>query len=854
MTSSRLEEVRDYAFADQVLALRKRAGLTQHELADMLGVSTQSIHAWEAGLSYPGTDRLKQIIALYVDRGVFAVEREEVEASALWAAVREKASRRTLPFDTTWFASIQRSGGAERPPERPPTNLPPARTTFIGRAAEVTAILEALDSDAHADARLLTLTGVAGCGKTRLALAVSSMVVDAYRDGVWLVELATLPASPDADPTPVVAATLIAIGLQEQPGEAPIDTLGTHLQKRRVMLVLDHCEHAMAACAALVTHLLRACPQLQILATNQHALGGPHETTLGVSTFPVPDAVDGEPAPAELDRLRRSEAVRLFMERAQAAQPGFSLGVETVAGVATICRYLDGLPLAIELVAARVNDLPLEGMLTQLEDLFRQPHRAGNTDVDGHQILQSTLDWSYGLLDEADQAVVRRLAVFTGGWDLAAAEAVCAGDSVRQEAVLEILDELAERSLVHAHVIGGVPRYGMLESVRQHVLQQLERAGETIATRDGHLAWCAALAEHASTALLSRDQVAWLARLDREHDNLRAAMEWSLHRGPSAQGLRMAAGLWQFWRNRGHLSEGRRWLATFLSLAPDNDVQNATSVAVRASVLEGAAWLAEDQHEFDQASSLFAQSIALLRTLGREGQMSGLLINAAIQARGDENYGSVSGAQPADARQAALETTGISGVAPLGINVQVKDALSSHRFYSGFGSAFKLVPVRAYGDAEFAKAFAEFCPDVDCRPRKDAGIIYNIISRRGQRARLEVTQGHPEVPADVHETDMVTAKVSLRLEVESLAEIIRTPAYQQAAKRAVTNRGGFVKSYNWGTIEAPVRDPDGVVIIFVVHWDPRKEEEIKQALSEVRPKGSIRWIDERTVTEFPEPS
>jgi transcriptional regulator with XRE-family HTH domain len=204
--------------------------------------------------------------------------------------------------------------------------------------------------------------------------------------------------------------------------------------------------------------------------------------------------------------------------------------------------------------------------------------------------------------------------------------------------------------------------------------------------------------------------------------------------------------------------------------------------------------------------------------------------------------------------QPPLEPMRAPGVAPLGINIQVKNALASHRFYSAFGSAFKLVPVRAYGDSEFAKDFGGVCPGVDCRPRKDAGIIYNIIGRGGQRARLEVSEGHPEVPTDVHETNMKSAKVAIRLEVDSLAEVIRSPAYQEAAKRAVTGRGGFVKSYNWGTIEAPVRDPDGVVIIFVVYWEPRREEEIKQAIDEVRPEGSIRWIDERTVTEFPEPS
>jgi hypothetical protein len=237
--------------------------------------------------------------------------------------------------------------------------------------------------------------------------------------------------------------------------------------------------------------------------------------------------------------------------------------------------------------------------------------------------------------------------------------------------------------------------------------------------------------------------------------------------------------------------------------------------------------------------------------------MSGLLINAALQARAVGEQRALGGIQQAQDRLPAAEAARGSGVAPLGISIKVKDALASHRFYSAFGSAFKIVPVRAYGDAEFASAFARLCPGVDCRPRNTAGIIYNIIGRGGQRARLEVSEGHPDVPREVHEASMDSAKVSLRLEVDSLADVIKTPAYQEAAKRAATDRGGFVKSYNWGTIEAPVRDPDGVVIVFVVRWDPRdpqKEEEIKRAIDEIEPKGAIRWIDERTVTEFPEPS
>ncbi|HEX6508257.1 MAG TPA: tetratricopeptide repeat protein [Chloroflexota bacterium] len=638
MSSSRFDEVRDYAFADQTLALRQRIGLTQRDLATLLSVSAQSIHAWEAGLSYPGTERLKQMIMIYLDRGAFTAGQEAEEAAALWATVREKASRRTVPFDASWFATLQHADTPSRPPARPPANLPTARTSFIGRVADVTTIMETLEPTTGTSTRLLTLIGVAGCGKTRLALEVADLVRDTYTDGVWLVEVAPLPASSDPDPTPVVAAMLTALGLHEQSGESPLHTLIRHLQSDRSLLILDNCEHVVAACASLTTQLLRSCPELQILATSQCTLGTPHETVLGVTAFALPAAVTGSPTPEMLELLRQSDAVQLFVERAQAVQPRFVLSSETAAGIAAICRQLDALPLAIELAAVRLNVLTVDELLVRLNDRFRLLRRGGHTVVDRHQTLQTTMDWCYSLLDLADQAVLRRLAVFAGGWDLAAAEAVCAGDLVEAEAILEILDELTERSLVYLYAVGDVPRYGMLETVRQYGLQQLELVGETAALRDRHLTWCVTLTERASSALLSREQIAWLTRLDREHDNLRAAMQWALDRGLSALGLRVAAGLWQFWRNRGHLSDGRRWLSAFLSQAPDDENGDATSRAVRADALEGAAWLAEDEHEFAQASTLFAQSSALLRELGRDEHMTDLLINQALEARAGGDY------------------------------------------------------------------------------------------------------------------------------------------------------------------------------------------------------------------------
>jgi non-specific serine/threonine protein kinase len=531
--------------------------------------------------------------------------------------------------------SLAQPVAAARTSSRPPTNLPPAGATFVGRTADVASLTQALDQATDKGTRLLTLTGVAGCGKTRLALAVADKVRDTYPDGVWLIELAPLPASPAAETTAVAAAALAALGLQQQPGQDLLETLIAHLQSWRLLLVLDNCEHVVAACAALVARLLGACPALQILATSQLPLGTASETVWQVTALTMPDPVVGTLSEEALRLLGQSEAVQLFVQRTHAVQPGFGLSAATAPSVVTICRRLDGLPLAIELAAARLNVLPVEEILARLDDRFRLLRRGGRGADDRHQALQATMDWSYGLLEPTLQAVLRRLAMFSGGWELAAAELVCAGDAVAAEAVLDALDELLARSLVYVSQSHGVPRYGLLETVRHYGLLQMERAGETVAVRDRHLAWCATLAEQATFALQGPEQVVWLARLGREHDNLRAALQWALDRGHSTLGLQVAAGIWRFWLQRGHQREGRRWLAALLALAASDD---AASMALRASALEGAAQLAEDQHDFAEASALFAQSVSLRHALGQNERTTGILVNTAMEARAQGDY------------------------------------------------------------------------------------------------------------------------------------------------------------------------------------------------------------------------
>ena len=495
----------------------------------------------------------------------------------------------------------------------PLTNVRAARTTFVGRAIDVAALSQVLEPTVPNGTRLLTLTGVAGSGKTRLGLAVAEPLRGVYRDGVWLVELAPLPATLDPDPSGVVAATLSSLRVHEQPGTPPMDTMIAHLQPKQLLLVLDNCEHLVRATAAVAARLLATCPELQILATSQVALSVAEETVWQVAPMEVPRELTGVPTQEDLNLMRQSDAVQLFITRARAVRPDFDFTSATAASVVAICQRLDGLPLAIELAAARLNVLPLEGILTRLDDRFQLLRRGGRTPGDRHQALRATMDWSYGLLTPPEQALLRRLAIFTGGWDISAAEQVCAGDVVSADSVLDLLDELLQRSLVQVHDVSGVPRYGSLETVRQYCLQQLKSAGEAAMVRDRHLDWYATVVEQITPRLLG--QAAWLVRLDREQDNLRTALQRGVDRNLSAQGLRLATGLWQFWRTRGYYSEGRRWLAAVLALTTDK--QDAMNQSLRASALEGAAWLAEIEHDFAQASSLFAESGTLRRALGR---------------------------------------------------------------------------------------------------------------------------------------------------------------------------------------------------------------------------------------------
>ncbi len=400
-------------------------------------------------------------------------------------------------------------------------NLPLQLTSFIGRGREVADVVRLLGQ-----ARLVTLTGAGGSGKTRLALRVAEVVVGDFPDGVWWVDLARL-ANADALPQAVAAG----LGLRPE-GERPLlDQVSDYLQRRRLLLLLDNCEHLIAACAGLADAFLRAAPRLTILATSREPLAIEGESLFVVPTLQVP----GEGRLPPLAELVQVESVRLFGERASAAQAGFTVAEGNAASVAEICRRLDGIPLAIELAAARVKELPIEELCRRLDDRFLVLTGGSRTALPRHRTLRATLEWSYGLLAEEERVLLRRLAVFAGGWDLEAAEAVCSGDDL-QGVLLDLLFRLVDKSLVVLGWRGHAGRYGMLETMREYALERLVASGEEERLRQAHADYFLALAERAEPLLFTPEQNVWLARLEEEHAQPAAPRTPPAARGRAGKG------------------------------------------------------------------------------------------------------------------------------------------------------------------------------------------------------------------------------------------------------------------------------------------------------------------------------
>ncbi|HEY7065093.1 MAG TPA: LuxR C-terminal-related transcriptional regulator, partial [Chloroflexota bacterium] len=486
-------------------------------------------------------------------------------------------------------------------------NLPLQLTNFVGREK---ALAEA--GRLLATTRLLTLTGAPGVGKTRLALQLADEVREAYAQGVWLVELAPL-----ADPALVPQAVAAVLGVHEHPGRPLVDTLNDALREQQTLLLLDNCEHLVAACATLADRLLRACPNLEILATSREALGVAGETAWWVPSLGVP-ADDPPASAAGVTALSQCEAVRLFVERARAAVPTFTLTERNAGAVGQVCRRLDGIPLALELAAARVRALRVEQVAQRLDDRFRLLTAGSRAALPRQQTLRAAVDWSHALLPEPERVLLRRLAVFAGGWTLEAAEAVCAGNGLMAEEVLELLVQLVNKSLVVAEEHGEERRYRLLETLREYGAEKLREAGEETALRDRHLAWFVALPRRAYASAWGPEQVEWFSRLQTEQDNLRTAMEWTKLVPERAEGaapetveaaLDLGRTLWRFWQVRGYMNEAREWLTAALARVP-------APTAARTNALWAVGYLAMMQGDFAAVPPLLEEGLVLAQQAG----------------------------------------------------------------------------------------------------------------------------------------------------------------------------------------------------------------------------------------------
>jgi predicted ATPase len=402
----------------------------------------------------------------------------------------------------------------------------------LGREREIAEVKRLL-----ADTRLLTLTGAGGCGKSRLALQVASELLRDYADGVWLSQLAPLA---DLAFVPQTIASVLRV--PEQPGRLVSETLVRALRFKSLLLVVDNCEHLLSACAELADALVRACSTLRILATSQEPLGVPGEAVWRVPSLSVPSA--GRLSP--VDHLMQCESVRLFVERATFSQPGFTLTDSNAAAVVQVCRRLDGIPLAIELAAARVKVLTVEQIAARLDNRFRLLTGGSQRGLPRQRTLRAAMDWSYGLLSEKERAVLQRLSTFAGGWTLEAAEAVCSGNGIEAADVLDLLTQLVDKSLVAVETQGEEARYRHPETVRQYSLDRLMESEEAADVRRRHRDWYLGPAERAEPELRGPGQVAWLEQLEMEHDNLRAALEWSrTEEGEAEAGVRLAGALYR---------------------------------------------------------------------------------------------------------------------------------------------------------------------------------------------------------------------------------------------------------------------------------------------------------------------
>lgn len=574
MTSNQNSPVKNKLSLGQLLRTYREKGdfrLSQKKLAEMIGVSSKSIRDWEAEVSRPTSYNLKKLLEAFLDLGLFSPGREKREAAELWS-VREQEDflNGFPPFDEDWFVRHLPNKGQKPNPksslpsnqksssqvsQSPVNNLPLPISKFIGREKEIAQISE-LITNHH---RLVTLTGVGGVGKTRLALELAHRLPPHFGEAVWWVELASVD-----NPALLPQTIQQALKLEGLPGLPPLEMLVLYLKNHRLLVILDNCGHLVEECSEVVAHLLKSCPGLQVVVTSREKLKVEGEFSFPVPTLSLPQ--EGEKVGRE--EVAEFEALALFLDRAKAANPNFELKVGEVEALVQICRRLDGIPLALELAAARTSFLSLSQIETRLADRFRLLTGGNRNAPPRHQTLKAMVEWSYNLLAENEKSLLRQVSIFAGSWSLEGASAVCRGPGLEDEyGVLDGLASLADKSLVRVNKLPeGEARYSLLETIREFGRGKLREMGEEQALRECHLAYYTGLVEGGDQKLFSKEQAQILLLMDRELDNLRAALEFAFTFQKFEPVARLLIPLGNCFNFRHYDSEGSEYMARALAL------------------------------------------------------------------------------------------------------------------------------------------------------------------------------------------------------------------------------------------------------------------------------------------------
>jgi predicted ATPase/class 3 adenylate cyclase/DNA-binding CsgD family transcriptional regulator len=612
-----------------------------------------------------------------------------------------------------------------------PNNLPLQLTSFIGREDEIATVVALL-----AESRLVTLTGAGGSGKTRLALQVAAEVLETQSDGAWWVDLAPL-----ADPDLVPNAVAVTLSVREVQDQSVTETLVRRLHDHRAVILLDNCEHLIDACAELAEALLLGCPQVSLVATSREPLGVDGEIFWRVPSLSLPARGDH----AEVESLTQCESVRLFIDRAMRVRPNFAVTNQTARAVAEICHRLDGIPLAIELAAARVRLLTAEQIVAGLADRFRLLTGGRRTALPRQRTLEASVEWSYNLLSEAERGLLQRLSVFAGGFRLDAAEDVCAGEGIERIQVLDLLSSLVDRSLVQVEEGGTEARYRLLETIRAYARQKLAEVGDASSARDRHLEHFCVFAERVAPELERGDQLIWLGRLEADIDNLRAALDWASESLDSNEALRLAASLTRYWVFRSNLTEAERRLDEALS-------SGEGTPGLRARALAWRGYIAAERSDLQQADDFAGQALATVERSDPEVTALALFakaMGALFVATGDERVlleRTIAAAKEADLPSVLARALGTLGY----FEMRVGNAAAGQRI---FGEA--LAAARRSGD-RFAHLIVGTWMGIATAHQGDVTTA---------RAKLEATL---EIARDLHTRWIIASCLSHLSNVETI--------------------------------------------------------------------------------------